>query len=1063
MYAASVGPDQWTRFDNVSLQRTPATAVLGTECLEPAVTANFSPTFSKGADQQVASSAGAQTIAGWATHISPGPSSEASQSVDFMVSADMPGLFTTPPAVAPNGTLTYTPALDITGTTTVTVLLHDNGGTANGGTDTSGPQTFTIDIAANPAAAAVPVAMSDATPLALSNQFDAPTAGVVNQSGTYAFWNTAAAVFYRAAGASAPVQVAQNGDPAPGLRGTRILDFIAGGTPRLNESGLLAFGADLSMENGEIMNAVLTFDGTTLRTIVTGADKAPGAGGARFERAVALAGLNDAGAILLTANFQPSGSTVPPLPTLFIVPAGGTPARLAGFGDTAPDTNGGILSSVTNPRLNNAGDVLFTGTIAGGNGGFGLFMWSSGAGVQKVVASGDAHPLGGTFTFTAAPIGFFNDASEVAFANAGSVFVWTAGGLRVAVAAGSAAPAPVGGTFSTATSPTILAFNDVADVAFTATLLNTPNAVGLFRIGASRIVEVIAYRNQIAPLTVTPFQTFAAVSMNAAGTVSFRGDASTGGALGIFQQRVGESLVCLILNLTSDMGTPLGGVFGLVSAATVTLDDGRVYFTSDIVDGSTDYAEFLTTPHGLAGAPTVLLSTADSLPPGGRTLLGERVFGLGTSGDYMGFPAARPGGRVSLVVRNATTQTNTILATEGEIVPGLGGRLRFTNTSSVFVSSSGRVAFGVRPVGGTSHGVTAIFVADASSLAKVVANGDLDSEGRVLGAPTVSGSLTQYGINDAGQVLFSATVDGGSRGLFVASAGGTPVKVAIVGDVISTGATITNAVAGTAVINAAGQVAFSVGTTSGTTLLVATPGNTPVKIARASEAAPSGGTFTNFSTASFNSSGELVFTAATSLGNGAYFASTTVPPLTLARSGEATPAGGVYSFPASRPEALINDQHDIVFLADVISGPMNSAYFIRRNGGPVQVLVAEGQPAPGTTGAFAALPHTLNNVAGEFFQISEAGEVVFRGNYVSNGITRTGHWRVRADGTVEPLVLRGVDRASTGGVILVSSQVSGWLSGGRYAIWIGIAGGPVHNAFVIVGPSGGVPALTVVR
>src|SRR5262249_36636243 len=35
---------------------------------------------------------------------------------------------------------------NVTGTVTVTVQLHDNGGTANGGADTSGAQTFTITL-----------------------------------------------------------------------------------------------------------------------------------------------------------------------------------------------------------------------------------------------------------------------------------------------------------------------------------------------------------------------------------------------------------------------------------------------------------------------------------------------------------------------------------------------------------------------------------------------------------------------------------------------------------------------------------------------------------------------------------------------------------------------------------------------------------------------------------------------------------------------------------------------------------------------------------------------------
>jgi hypothetical protein len=64
----------------------------------------------------------------------------------FAVTNDNPGLFSAPPAVASNGTLTYTPALLAIGSANITVRAVDNGGTSNGGIDTSPPQTFTITI-----------------------------------------------------------------------------------------------------------------------------------------------------------------------------------------------------------------------------------------------------------------------------------------------------------------------------------------------------------------------------------------------------------------------------------------------------------------------------------------------------------------------------------------------------------------------------------------------------------------------------------------------------------------------------------------------------------------------------------------------------------------------------------------------------------------------------------------------------------------------------------------------------------------------------------------------------
>ncbi len=85
-------------------------------------------------------------MANWATGISAGPPNESSQTVTFHVSNNNSSLFSAPPAISSNGTLTYTPATNANGSATVTVYLQDNGGTANGGSDTSASQTFTITV-----------------------------------------------------------------------------------------------------------------------------------------------------------------------------------------------------------------------------------------------------------------------------------------------------------------------------------------------------------------------------------------------------------------------------------------------------------------------------------------------------------------------------------------------------------------------------------------------------------------------------------------------------------------------------------------------------------------------------------------------------------------------------------------------------------------------------------------------------------------------------------------------------------------------------------------------------
>src|SRR5581483_1878812 len=109
---------------------------------------NHPPSFVKGANQAVLEDAGAKTINGWATAISPGPPTESAQNVTFTTSNDNNSLFSQQPALSSSGTLTFTPAANANGSALVTVAAQDNGGTANGGNDTSAPQTFTITVTA---------------------------------------------------------------------------------------------------------------------------------------------------------------------------------------------------------------------------------------------------------------------------------------------------------------------------------------------------------------------------------------------------------------------------------------------------------------------------------------------------------------------------------------------------------------------------------------------------------------------------------------------------------------------------------------------------------------------------------------------------------------------------------------------------------------------------------------------------------------------------------------------------------------------------------------------------
>jgi hypothetical protein len=107
---------------------------------------NDAPSFTAGANQVAGQNSGAHTVPGWASAISAGPANESGQAINFVVSNDDHSLFSVQPAVAPGGTLTFTPAAVGVGVANVTVTAVDNGGTDNGGFDSSPSQTFKITI-----------------------------------------------------------------------------------------------------------------------------------------------------------------------------------------------------------------------------------------------------------------------------------------------------------------------------------------------------------------------------------------------------------------------------------------------------------------------------------------------------------------------------------------------------------------------------------------------------------------------------------------------------------------------------------------------------------------------------------------------------------------------------------------------------------------------------------------------------------------------------------------------------------------------------------------------------
>lgn len=110
---------------------------------------NDAPSLASVDPPAVLEDAGAASVPGWAVFVA-GPADEAAQVPIAYTVTDVgtPALFSVAPSIAVDGTLSYTPAPDANGTSTFTVTVQDDGGVANGGVDTSTPQTWTITVVA---------------------------------------------------------------------------------------------------------------------------------------------------------------------------------------------------------------------------------------------------------------------------------------------------------------------------------------------------------------------------------------------------------------------------------------------------------------------------------------------------------------------------------------------------------------------------------------------------------------------------------------------------------------------------------------------------------------------------------------------------------------------------------------------------------------------------------------------------------------------------------------------------------------------------------------------------
>ncbi len=140
----SNGADSFTYrvADSGGLLSDPATVTLS---IAPV---NDAPSFTRGPNLTMIEGIGAIAIPNWATDIQAGPANESVQTVTFTVNTPNPEFFDVQPAVNSAGRLSMTVADGVSGETTLTISAVDDGGTGNGGVDTSA--AVVVDILISP-------------------------------------------------------------------------------------------------------------------------------------------------------------------------------------------------------------------------------------------------------------------------------------------------------------------------------------------------------------------------------------------------------------------------------------------------------------------------------------------------------------------------------------------------------------------------------------------------------------------------------------------------------------------------------------------------------------------------------------------------------------------------------------------------------------------------------------------------------------------------------------------------------------------------------------------------
>jgi hypothetical protein len=314
-------------------------------------------------------------------------------------------------------------------------------------------------------------------------------------------------------------QVARSFEPAPG-GGTYGLGVLPG--PGLSASGEVAFAYVLDPFTRPFgrNSGVYRWSRGVARPIVV-PDQTPAPGGGVFVGAVDKTGVNAAGAVAFSGMIETTLGIAGTLGVgVYLASGAGEITTVAQPGSQAP--GGGVFDYASEPAINDAGDVAFTGHLAGTpclvtipqSLGIGcvrdLFVREGASGdIRRIAGLGDAAPGGGSFRDIRYPV--LNRRGDVLFRavidteDGGRVtgYFLSRGGQVLSVArAGD--PMPEGGSFvAAAGQPGNWDLNERGEVTFSATLDTVQEDWGLDDQGLYRwsdgVLSVVTRTGHVLP------------------------------------------------------------------------------------------------------------------------------------------------------------------------------------------------------------------------------------------------------------------------------------------------------------------------------------------------------------------------------------------------------------------------------------------------------------------------------------------------------------------------------------------------------------------------------------